>query len=800
MGKKSLIKSTSKKKRAPKKAAASKKPKKKPAAKTAAAKAKPAAQTEKKAVPKKAAAVSKPTSVKDLLKKQFDVAVPKTLYTVPADKVVKSVFSAPELLAGYSAEDAKRIKGLLANTYSEKDLIDAAAKAPAKKAAPKKAAPKPKPVSIKELIKKQFDVAVPKTLYTVPADKVVKSVFSAPELLAGYSAEDAKRIKGLLANTYSEKDLIDAAAKAPAKKAAPKKAAPKPKPVSVKELIKKQFDVAVPKTLYTVPADKVVKSVFSAPELLAGYSADDTKRIKGLLANTYSEKDLKAAAEKAAAEKAAAEKAAAEKAAAEKAAAEKAAAEKAAAEKAAAEKAAAEKAAAEKAAAEKAAAEKAAAEKAAAEKAAAEKAAAEKAAAEKAAAEKAAAEKAAAEKAAAEKAAAEKAAAEKAAAEKAAAEKAAAEKAAAEKAAAEKAAEKAAAEKAAAEKAAAEKAAAEKAAAEKAAAEKAAAEKAAAEKAAAEKAAAEKAAAEKAEAIKKAAAQKPDVKVSYEPAPAQAPPTKPSDPVDNTIKLVAAGLAFLILLVIGASASNSSKYYLTDNQGTLEIWQGKFAPLGQKKLMALPGIPVPETIKAVYRSAEVYPLAFQFYINEADSLLNVSGIPDFEAIKETLKTALEYGSTRELKQAAYVRLDNIDRLILTYKADVAARRGTIDDLKSAIGFLQELSNLTPDEAQKESIAQTIADHEVLIQQLEEKAAAEKAAAEKAAAEKAAAEKAAAEKAAAEEAAAAQAAEEAAATEDAESETNDDQAEAVDSEQGDETAEEATEPEAETEHN
>ncbi|WP_419664028.1 hypothetical protein Dvar_42710 [Desulfosarcina variabilis str. Montpellier] len=679
MGKKSLIKSTSKKKRAPKKAAASKNPKKKPAAKTAAAKAKPAAKTEKKAVPKKAAEMSKPTSVKDLLKKQFDVAVPKTLYTVPTDKAEKSVFSAPEFLAGYSADDTKRIKGLLANTYSEKDLIDAAKNAPAKKAAPK------------------------------------------------------------------------------------------PKPVSVKELINKQFDIVVPKTLYTVPADKVEKSVFSAPELLAGYSADDTKRIKGLLANTYSEKDLKAAAEKAAAEKAAAEKAAAEKAAAEKAAAEKAAAEKAAAEKAAAEKAAAEKAAAEKAAAEKAAAEKAAAEKAAAEKAAAEKAAAEKAAAEKAAAEKAAAEKAAAEKAAAEKAAAEKAAAEKAAAEKAAAEKAAAEKAAAEKAAAEKAA------------------------AEKAAAEKAAAEKAAAEKAAAEKAAAEKAAAEKAEAIKKAAEQKPDVKVSYEPAPLQASAKKPSDPVENTIKLAAAGLAFLILLVIGASASNSSKYYLTDNQGTLEIWQGKFAPLGKEKLMDLPGIPVPEAIKDVYRSNEVYPLAFQFYINEADALLDVSGIPDFENIKQTLKTALEYGSTRELKEIAYARLDNIDRLILTYKADVAGSRGTIDDLKAAIGFLEEVSNLTPDEAQKERIAQKIADHEVLIQQLEEKAAAEKAAAEKAAAEKAAAEKAAAEKAAAEAAAA-----EEAAAEDTESESDENQTETGDSEQEDAAVEEASEPEAETE--
>ena len=70
------------------------------------------------------------------------------------------------------------------------------------------------------------------------------------------------------------------------------------------------------------------------------------------------------------------------------------------------------------------------------------------------------------------------------------------------------------------------------------------------EKATAEKAAAEKAAAEKAAEIKKAAAQKSEVSVSYESAPAASTPKKPSDPVDNTIKLMAAGLAFLILLVV----------------------------------------------------------------------------------------------------------------------------------------------------------------------------------------------------------------------------------------------------------
>ncbi len=419
--------------------------------------------------------------------------------------------------------------------------------------------------------------------------------------------------------------------KAPAKKTAPakpkpaakakpapkpaKEAAPKTKPVSVKDLLRKKFDIVTPKVLYRVPTKMAAKPTFTAPEFLSGFEAEDAKRVKGLLANSYSENDLIAATKKATTEKAAAEKAAAEKAAAEKAAAEKAAAEK------------------------------------------------------------------------------------------------------------------AAAEKAAAEKAAAEKAAAEKAAAEKAAAEKAAAEKAAAEKAAAEKAAAEKAAAEKAEAIKKAAAQKSDVSVSYEPPPAQAAVKKPSDPVDNTMKIFAAGLAFLILLVIGGSASNSFKYYLTENQGALEVWKGKFSPIGKKLVITLPGVPAPDVTKVTYRSADVYPIVFQYYIDKADVLLDVPGIPDFEGIKATLKTALEYGTTNALRAVAYQRLDNIDRLILTYKADVAASRGTIDDLKAAIGFLNAADNLTTDKAQEELIARTIAAHEAAIDALEDQAAAEQTAAE-----------------------------------------------------------------------
>ncbi|MGA8180181.1 MAG: hypothetical protein WB792_08985, partial [Desulfobacterales bacterium] len=314
------------------------------------------------------------------------------------------------------------------------------------------------------------------------------------------------------------------------------------------------------------------------------------------------------------------------------------------------------------------------------------------------------------------------AAAEKAAAEKAAAEKAAAEKAAAEKAAAEKAAdEKAAAEKAAAEKAAAEKASAEKAAAEKAAAEKAAAEKAAAEKAAAEKAAAEKAADEKAAAEKAAAEAK--VSVSYEPPDAK--DTLPPDPMDKAMKCVAAVVAVLIALVVGSSMINQGKYYIHATDGALQIYQGRFAPMGEKLLISLPGVQPPAKIRDVYSKTDVFPIIFNYYVEKADTLLKVPGLPDFNGIKAYIHKAMPYALTPKSKDLVYTRLNDIDLMILLYKADVAAGKATLADLNEAKGFLTEASRLDIDKLKLNLVNQKIdaVDKEIASLKAKEKAAA-----------------------------------------------------------------------------
>ena len=258
------------------------------------------------------------------------------------------------------------------------------------------------------------------------------------------------------------------------------------------------------------------------------------------------------------------------------------------------------------------------------------------------------------------------------------------------------------------EKAEAEHIAAEKAAAEKAEAERIAAEKAAAKKAEAERIAAEKAVA--AEQRKKAAelqrALAPKVKITYNDRPVQetaknaelqsvsAPqakishaqpvvPAKDADPMDKTIKIAAGCLAFLILILIGASLCNTQKFYIKTVKNSIEIWQGRFSPKGEKKLVSLAGIKMPAKVQKVYSKKDVYPFIFSYFLDKADALLYAPGIPDFAGIKCYIDLAQPYATTQELRDAATLRLNSIAQTLLMYKADIATSRGNIADLESA---------------------------------------------------------------------------------------------------------------------
>ena len=245
-------------------------------------------------------------------------------------------------------------------------------------------------------------------------------------------------------------------------------------------------------------------------------------------------------------------------------------------------------------------------------------------------------------------------------------------------------------------------------------------EKAAAEKAAAEKAAAEKAAAEKA-AAEKAAAQ-PEVSVSYEPPDSK--DTLPPDPMDKAMKYGAAVVAILFVLIIGSSMVNQGKYYIHSNAGALEIYQGTFSPMGEKLLISLPGVQLPANVKDVYSKADVYPIIFNYYVEKADTLLKVPGLPDFQGIKKYINKAMPYALTPKSKDIVYSHLNDIDMMSLLYRADVAAAKDTVEDLEEARGFLNEASRLDIDKLKLNLIHQKIdaVDKRIETLEAEQKAA------------------------------------------------------------------------------
>jgi hypothetical protein len=197
----------------------------------------------------------------------------------------------------------------------------------------------------------------------------------------------------------------------------------------------------------------------------------------------------------------------------------------------------------------------------------------------------------------------------------------------------------------------------------------------------------------------------PKVTVSYD----EPPPTKTevSDPMDRMLKFVAAGVVFILLLLIVYSFNNKKNYYIKPDKDGIEIWQGRFAPMGEELLARLEGVAPPENIKDVYKAEEVLPVAFAYFVDKADNLLNAKGTPDLHAIRNTLEKALSFALTNNDREKVYYRLDSMEKHVLQYRANVAASRGTPQDIGIAINLLSDALKLDMDEQQKSMIQSRI---------------------------------------------------------------------------------------------
>jgi hypothetical protein len=199
---------------------------------------------------------------------------------------------------------------------------------------------------------------------------------------------------------------------------------------------------------------------------------------------------------------------------------------------------------------------------------------------------------------------------------------------------------------------------------------------------------------------------------------------KQADPVATTMKILILGLALLMALTIKFSVSNRANYYLKATDTGIEIRRGIFAPMGQELLFTLPDAEPPKSIQGVYTKQEIYPFVFEHYVKKADELLEKPGMPDFEGIKAYLNKAMPYAVTEKNLNDAVSRLNNIDLMILLYKADVAASRETLADYKAALEYLKAAATLDVDGSKSGLIAQKTKSIQSAIAALEAEEAAE----------------------------------------------------------------------------
>ena len=194
--------------------------------------------------------------------------------------------------------------------------------------------------------------------------------------------------------------------------------------------------------------------------------------------------------------------------------------------------------------------------------------------------------------------------------------------------------------------------------------------------------------------VKTSIPDKPEVKTSIPDKPDsidRIPPadTLPADPAEKMLYYGGAGFVLLVLIVVLASWMNTQRYFVKTSDGAVGIWQGKFAPKGAKHLISFPGLQMAEPVKDVYSANEVFPIIYQYYLDKADMLLEVPGMPDFDGVNEYLDKSQAYATTREMKNTIKSRLDAINLMVLLYKADVATSKNNLEDLGSALGYLKE---------------------------------------------------------------------------------------------------------------
>jgi len=200
---------------------------------------------------------------------------------------------------------------------------------------------------------------------------------------------------------------------------------------------------------------------------------------------------------------------------------------------------------------------------------------------------------------------------------------------------------------------------------------------------------------------------KPIAEEIERPMPPPMPPPSVSgggaSPVARAMIIGLSGLAMLITLVIGASFSNSDKFYVKEAHGAVQVWQGKFAPVGSELVTSLDGMKMPNPVHDVYSKEEAYGMVYNHFLGKADALLNEPGWPDFRKVNAYLHQAAAYAPTPESRSKVQTRMNGLSFLVLLHRTDVVLARGTMADLQAAEEHLKKASTYASADYQQELV-------------------------------------------------------------------------------------------------
>jgi transposase-like protein len=215
---------------------------------------------------------------------------------------------------------------------------------------------------------------------------------------------------------------------------------------------------------------------------------------------------------------------------------------------------------------------------------------------------------------------------------------------------------------------------------------------------------------------KEAAPRAPETKAAGEPPspPSYTPP--PEEPTDKTFKYAVGALACVIAILVMASLSNSNKFAFKQNDQMVELWRGRFAPMGWTCMASFsdPKVLTGVQQKKAYSKKQAFGILSDYFINRADEILKTGETPDLKAAKSYLGHASKYALTDARQQEIRIRLNRMNFLVLLGKGELARSKGTVPDFETAKKYLMQAIPYASTDLEKDMLAKNLAAIEYAI--------------------------------------------------------------------------------------